>query len=195
MCAALNSVYKVLTVEYTSPDHSTQVFMIRHNGIRQIKQGWIYTPLRHVKHKVRKNGVVCWECLCQPNGFFKNHQPTRGYTGNHCTISMYTLEKPWKFFKNETQKLYSGGFLSGGFLSWGVFVWGVFVGGFMSQGVFVRGVFVLEPSWVQQGDIMCTLRDTMISVGDIMSTPGDVQYTGVCIQIQLLSQWPSHVSW
>ena len=21
-----------------------------------------------------------------PNGFFKNHQPTRGYTGNHCTI-------------------------------------------------------------------------------------------------------------
>ena len=89
-----NSVYKLLTVEYTSPDHSTQVFIIRHNGIRQIKQGWIYTPLRHVKHKVRKNGVVCWECLCQPNGLFKNHQPTRGYTGNHCTISMYTLEKP-----------------------------------------------------------------------------------------------------
>ena len=30
--------------------------------------------------------------------------------------------------------------------------------------------------------------DTMMSVGDIMSTPGDVQYTGVSIQIQLFSQ-------
>ena len=39
--SALNSFYKVLTVEHASPDHSTQVFIIRHNGIRQIKQGWI----------------------------------------------------------------------------------------------------------------------------------------------------------
>ena len=39
-CTALNIFYKVLTVEHTSPDHSTQVFVIRHNGIRQIKQGW-----------------------------------------------------------------------------------------------------------------------------------------------------------
>ena len=31
----------VLIVEHTSPDHSTQVFITRHNGIRQIKQGWI----------------------------------------------------------------------------------------------------------------------------------------------------------
>ena len=43
------------------------------------------------------------------------------------------LEKPWKFFKNETQKFYSGGFLSGGF------VLGVFVGGICPA------VFVLEP--------------------------------------------------
>ena len=35
----LDSFYKVFTVEHTSPDHSTQVFKIRHNGIRQIKQG------------------------------------------------------------------------------------------------------------------------------------------------------------
>ena len=62
---SLNSVYKVLTVEHTSQDHFTQVFIIRHNGIRQIKQGWIYTPLQHVKQKVRKNDVVCCECLCQ----------------------------------------------------------------------------------------------------------------------------------
>ena len=38
-------------------------------------------------------------------------------------------------------------------------------------------------------------KDTMMSVGDIMSTPGDVQYTGVSIQIQLFSQCPSpHLS-
>ena len=33
--------YEVLTVEHTSPDHSTQVFIIRHKGIRRSKQGWI----------------------------------------------------------------------------------------------------------------------------------------------------------
>ena len=46
------------------------------------------------------------------------------------------------------------------------------------------------------GDIMSTLGeggsvhlgDTMMSVGDIMSTPGDFQYTGVFIQIQLFFQ-------
>ena len=90
----MNSFYKVLTVERTSPDHSTQVFIIRRNGIRQIRQGWIYTPLQHVKQKVRKNGAVCWECLCQPKRFLKNYQPTRDYTGNHSTISKYALEKP-----------------------------------------------------------------------------------------------------
>ena len=36
-----NSFHKVLTVEHTSPDHSTQVFIICHNGIRQIEQVWI----------------------------------------------------------------------------------------------------------------------------------------------------------
>ena len=40
-CTALDLFYKVLTVEHTSPDHSTQVFIIRHNGIHQIKEGWI----------------------------------------------------------------------------------------------------------------------------------------------------------
>ena len=40
-CTALNLFHKVLTVEHMSPDHSTQVFIIRHNGIRQIKQGGI----------------------------------------------------------------------------------------------------------------------------------------------------------
>ena len=36
--------------------------------------------------------------------------------------------------------------------------------------------------------VFSTLVDTMMNVGDIMSTPGDVQYTGVSIQIQLFSQ-------
>ena len=35
---------------------------------------------------------------------------------------------------------------------------------------------------------MSTLGDTMMSVGDIMSTPGGVQYNGVPKQIQLFSQ-------
>ena len=37
----------------------------------------------------------------------------------------------------------------------------------------------------------CTLGDTMMGVGDIISTLEDVQYTGVSIQIQLFSQLPS----
>ena len=39
--------------------------------------------------------------------------------------------------------------------------------------------------------VFSTLGDAMISVEDIMSTPGDVWYTGVSIQIQLFSQRPS----
>ena len=57
-CTALNSFCKVLTVEHTSPDHSTQVFTMRHNGIRQIKQRWIYTPLRQLH-------------VCEAKGFLK----------------------------------------------------------------------------------------------------------------------------
>ena len=45
-------------------------------------------------------------------------------------------------------------------------------------------------SWVHPG-VFSTVGDTMMSMGDIMSTPRDVQYTGVSIQIQLFSQWPS----
>ena len=40
-----------------------------------------------------------------------------------------------------------------------------------------------------------TGRDTMMSVEDIMSTQGDVQYPGVSIQIQLFSKdLPPHLS-
>ena len=43
--------------------------------------------------------------------------------------------------------------------------------------------------------VFSTVGDTMMSVGDIMSTPEDVQFTGVSIKIQLFSQWPSpHLS-
>ena len=52
--------------------------------------------------------------------FFKNHQPTRGYTGNHCIISQLCTWETMKILKNETQKFYSGGFLSGGFCRGGV---------------------------------------------------------------------------
>ena len=36
-----NSFYEVLNLKHTSPDRSTQVFITRHSGIGQIKQGWI----------------------------------------------------------------------------------------------------------------------------------------------------------
>ena len=76
-CRALNSFHKVLTVEHTFTDHSTQVFIIRHNGILKTKQGWIQTPLRQLP-------------VCEAKGRLKT-TPTRGYTGNHCAISkLYT---------------------------------------------------------------------------------------------------------
>ena len=53
-CTALNSFYKVLTVEHTSPDHFMQVFIIRCNEICHIKQGWIETPLRQLHGCVAK---------------------------------------------------------------------------------------------------------------------------------------------
>ena len=63
-------------------------------------------------------------------GFFKNHQPTIGYTGNYCAISkLCTWETIKIFLKNETQKFYSGGFSS-----FGVFVQGFFVGGICPGG-------------------------------------------------------------
>ena len=55
----LNSFYKVLTVEHTSSDHSTQVFIIRHNGIRQIKQGWIEAPRKQL-HVCEAKGTEKW---------------------------------------------------------------------------------------------------------------------------------------
>ena len=88
-----------------------------------------------MKQKVRKNGVVCWECLCQPNGFFKNHQPTRGYTGNHCTISNYVLEKPRKVLKTKHKNFNLGGFCPG------VFVLEGFCPGGFCRVVSVRGGF------------------------------------------------------
>ena len=36
--------------------------------------------------------------------------------------------------------------------------------------------------------VFSTLEDTMMSVGYIMSLPGNVQYTGISTQIQLFSQ-------
>ena len=42
---------------------------------------------------------------------------------------------------------------------------------------------------------MSTVGDSIMNVGDIMSTPGDVQYTGVSIQIQFFCQRSSpHLS-
>ena len=80
-CTALNSFYKVLTVEYTSPDHSTQVFIIRHNGIRQIKQGWIQTPLRQLH-------------VCEAKGFLKTtNLPEVILVAIALSVS-YALEKP-----------------------------------------------------------------------------------------------------
>ena len=74
-----------------------------------------------------------------PNGFFENHQPTRSYTGNHCTISKLCTRETMKFLKNETQKFYSGGFCPGVFVL-GVFCPGGFVGGFMYGGFCPGGV-------------------------------------------------------
>ena len=80
-CTSLNSFYKVLTVKYTSPDHSTQVFIIRHNGIRQIKQGWIQTPLRQLH-------------VCEAKGFLKTtNLPEVILVAIALSVS-YALEKP-----------------------------------------------------------------------------------------------------
>ena len=118
-CAALNSFYNVLTVEYTSPDHSTQVFITRHNGIRQIKQGWIPTPPRQLH-------------VCEAKGFLKTTNLPEDILVTIALPVSYALEK--KFLKNETQNFYSGGFCLGG----------VCTGGFC-RGIYVRGVFVPEP--------------------------------------------------
>ena len=75
-CTALNSFYKVLTVEYMSPDHSTQVF----NGIRQMKQGWIQTPLRQLH-------------ICETKGFLKTTNLPEAILVTIALSVSYTLEK------------------------------------------------------------------------------------------------------
>ena len=50
------------------------------------------------------------------------------------------------------------------------------------QGCFVIGSLLCKGVTVEESG------DIIMGVGDIMSTPGDVQYTGVSIQIQLFSQ-------
>ena len=72
-----------------------------------------------------------------PNGFFKNHQPTRGYTGNHCTISMH-LRNHENFKKMKHKNFTLGGICPGGSVLGGFYP-GFFVGGFMSGGFSPRG--------------------------------------------------------
>ena len=121
-CTALNLFYKVLTVEHTSPDHSTQVFIIRHNGIHQIKQGWIRTSL--------------WQLhACEAKGFLKTTNLPEVILVTIALSLSSALEKPWKFKKNETQKIYSGGFCPGGFC------FGDFCAGGFCRGLYVTGGF------------------------------------------------------
>ena len=61
--------------------------------------------------------------LCQPKRFFKNHQPTRGYTGNHCTIRKLCTWETMKILKKWNTNI-------------------------LLREVFVWGVFVLEPPWI-----------------------------------------------
>ena len=51
--------------------------------------------------------------------FFKNHRPTRGYTGNHCTISKLCTWETMKSFKKWNTKILLWGISApGGSLSW-----------------------------------------------------------------------------
>ena len=45
--------------------------------------------LRGLAHNISmwRTIFLMFRFYTNPNNFFKNHQPTRGYTGNHCTIS------------------------------------------------------------------------------------------------------------
>ena len=97
------------------------------------------------QHQHVKNTSSHVSALCQLKRFLlKNHQPTRGYTGNHCTIRKLCTWETMKMFKKWNTKILLWGFLSGGFLSWG-FCLGGFYRGYMSRGFLSRGV-VLEPS-------------------------------------------------
>ena len=96
--------------------------------------------LRGLAHNISmwRTLLLMFRLYANPNGiFFQNHQPTRGYTGNHCTIRKLCL-------KNETQKFYSGGYCPGGFCLGG-FLSEEFCRGYMSRGFLSLGV-VLEPS-------------------------------------------------
>ena len=140
-CTALNLFYKVLTVEHTSPDHSTQVSL--HNTSQ-----WNTSN----QTRVDLNSSMTITCMLSKR-CFKNHQPARGYTGNHCTISKLRTWETIKIFKNETQKIYSGGFLCEGFLSWG------FLSGGLCPAGFCPGGFVLEPSQpTLRKSMFCTIE-------------------------------------
>ena len=73
--------YKVLTVEHTSPDPFAQVFITRHNGIRQIKQRWIQTPLRQLY-------------VCEAKGFLKTTNLREVILVTIALSVSYALEKP-----------------------------------------------------------------------------------------------------
>ena len=106
-CTFLNSFHKVLTVEHTSLDHSTQVFInVTMEYVKSSKGGFklLYDNYMYMKQKVLKTTSLPEVILV--------------------TIALsvsYALEKPWKFLKNETQKFYSGRGFVRGVLS-GVFV-------------------------------------------------------------------------
>ena len=136
---ALNSVYKVLTVEHTSPDHSTQVFIIRHNGIRQIKQGWIQTPLRQLH-------------VCEVKGFLKTTNLPEVILVTIALSVSYALEKPLKFLKKMKHKNFTlGGFCPGGFCLGGFcpggFCWGYMSGDFCPRTIKVTHKEVTSSRW------------------------------------------------
>ena len=82
--------------------------------------------VRHIRTDIRRHHAVSSGLSPQhqhvkntnqytnPHGFFKNHQPTRGYTGNHCTVSKLCTWETMKIFKNRNTKILLWGFLSGG---------------------------------------------------------------------------------
>ena len=98
-CTTLNSFHKVLTVEHTSPDHSTQVFIISRNGIHQIKRQL------HV---------------CEAEGFLK--------TTNLPEVILLTIALSVSYNHENILKMKHKLFTLGGFVR-GVFVGGICPGG------------------------------------------------------------------
>ena len=93
-----------------------------------------------MKQKVRKNGVVCWECLCQPKRFFlkTTNLPEVILVTIALSVCMH-LRNHENFLKMKHKNFTLGGFCPGGFCLGG------FCPGGLCPGGFCPGVFVLEP--------------------------------------------------